>query len=177
MEPRCVYIPSLSTMVLFRFQRHLFYVYVCACLSTCMYTRCLQEPEEARIGTRSAGTGITDGFRASYGCWQLTLDPLWEPYVTLTAEQSPQYWVIMIYGPGEIHLWFWSSILRCIWSFIIENEGHERQLPPRWTSSDRSSESLQTLPHSYHIDTQSAMFCFLINNEKSWLIFISHNTL
>lgn len=46
----------------------LFFVYVCACLSACMYIRCLQEPEEARIGTRSAGTGITDGFRASYGC-------------------------------------------------------------------------------------------------------------
>lgn len=177
MEPRCVYIPSLSTTVLFRFQRHLFYVYVCTCLSTCMYTRRPQEPKEARIGTRSAGTGITDGFRASYGCWQLTLDPLWEWYMTLTAEQSPQYWVIMIYGPGEIHLWFWSSILHCVWSFILENEGHKRQLPPRWTSSDWSLESLQTLPHSYHIDTQSAMFCFLINNEKSWLIFISHNTL
>lgn len=63
-----VYIPGLSTTVLFRFQRHLFYVYVCACLSACMYIRCLQEPEEARIDTRSAGTGITDGFRASYGC-------------------------------------------------------------------------------------------------------------
>jgi len=45
------------------------------CVFSCIYAcaQCLQRPEE---GVRAPGTGVTDGYKLSCGCWELTMDPL-----------------------------------------------------------------------------------------------------
>ena len=49
----------------------------------CVQVWCPQRPEE---GTRSPGTGVTDGCDLPYGCWEPISGPLKEQPVLLIAE-------------------------------------------------------------------------------------------
>lgn len=70
-----------------------FFLHMCTCLSMCICTKWVQEPEEVRRGSGSHGSGVTDGCEL----WEMNLRPLGVQQVLLTTEaplQSLIYYIL-----------------------------------------------------------------------------------
>lgn len=64
-----------------------FFLHMCTCLSMCICTKWVQEPEEVRRGSGSHGSGVTDGCEL----WEMNLRPLGVQQVLLTTEAPLQH--------------------------------------------------------------------------------------
>ena len=46
------------------------FIHVYGCLNVCTCTACMQCPQRPGDDTGSPGTGVTDGCKSTYGCWE-----------------------------------------------------------------------------------------------------------
>lgn len=70
-------------------------------LNVCLFTTHIQCQRGPEKGIRSLGTGVTEGCRPPYGCWEPSPGLLQEPQLLLNPEPSLQS-LFCLFKPGLI---------------------------------------------------------------------------